>query len=110
MDCMKCGSPTQGEQVFCSKCLRSAAAAPVRADIHVALPQRREPAVRKLQPKPPKPEDVIADLERRLHRMAVAVALLSVLLTVALGSLGLMIYRELSVPEIGQNYHTVSTE
>lgn len=110
MECLKCGSQTRGEQVFCQKCLESAAAAPVRSDVHVVLPQRRTPAARASQPKAQKPEEIIAGLRKSIRRLSTAVALLSVALAIVLGALTFIVYRELSTPEIGENYNTVSTE
>ena len=50
MECLKCGSQIQENQVFCLNCLKSAATAPVRSDIHVVLPRHRDPSSRPVLP------------------------------------------------------------
>ena len=110
MDCLKCGSPTQGEQVFCPDCLKSAARAPVKSDVRVVIPRRDPPPVRTVQTRAKKPEEIIERLRRQVWRLSTAVVCISIALAMALGALTFIVYRELNAPLIGENYNTVASE
>ena len=111
MNCMKCGREIDGDQVFCPKCLESMAQHPVKPDVVIKLPQRKETPVKKSVPrkKPRTPEEQIRMLTRRNRLLT---AILCFLLATSLLFLSLCIdyVRQLDVQKLlGQNYSTVET-
>ena len=109
MDCLKCARQTQGEEVFCPDCLAQMAASPVKPDTPVVLPQRKPKDRRASQKKMPKAEEVIAQLQRKIKRLWIAVAILAILFTAAAGGIAVMLVHEWSEPEFGSNYSTFSS-
>ena len=111
MDCMKCGRKTQDNNVFCPDCLADMEKHPVRQDTPVILPQRKNSPRKTPQKKNVKAEEQIAQLQLKLKRLWVAIAVLSVLLTAALGGLAVSVYQLINTPDLGSNYSTfTSTE
>ncbi len=106
MECMKCGRPTEENQVFCPDCLAVMAQSPVKSGTPVLIPQRPE-RVRVPPTKEEKPEEIIQKLELRIRKLRRAVALLLVLV---LGCVGFLVYHfyetNHDLPAIGQNYST----
>lgn len=51
MNCLKCGTKTTGNQVFCDDCLQVMEKYPVKQDTAVQLPQREPRNVEKKQPR-----------------------------------------------------------
>lgn len=110
MQCLKCGRDTQDKEVFCPDCLRVMASSPVKPDAVVNLPHRAP--VKKQAPakKPPKPEAVIARLNKSVRRLRIAVAILCVLFALTTGALSFFLYQSYSQPDIGSNYNTISSD
>ena len=80
MYCLRCGSETQEEKVFCAACLENMEQYPVKADAHIHLP-KKAPAKRQKTP-----EDRLAETNRLLGWM-------SLLLLVAVGLLALAMFQ-----------------
>ena len=109
MDCLKCGRQTQTKNVFCPACLGDMSNYPVKQDTPVILPHPRNQE-RRLQPKPAlKPEAVIAQLQLKLKRLWISVAVLAIFLTAVSGALVVMLYRQINPPDLGSNYSTFSS-
>lgn len=109
MDCMKCGRQTQDQNVFCSDCLAEMEKHPVKPDTPVILPHRKSKDRRIHQKKQPKAEEMITQLQLKIKRLWICIAVLSVLFTAALGCIGVMLYHQLEAPEFGFNYSTFSS-
>lgn len=110
MQCLKCGRETKNREVFCPDCLEVMAAAPVKPDTPVILPERDKLAKRTPKKKQPKAEKIIAQLNKKVRRLWIAVAVLAVLFSASFGALAYLVYRDYTQPAIGSNYNTVSTE
>lgn len=111
MNCMKCGREVSGDQVFCAGCLERMAEHPVKPDVVVQLPPRREAPPKKNQPrkKARTPEEQIQRLKRK-NRWLTAIVCLLLSITLALGYLSFDFFRQLDVQKfLGQNYSTVET-
>lgn len=109
MDCIKCGQQTQGKNVFCAACLADMEKYPVRQDTPVILPNRNA-AVRKTpQRKSPKAEELVLQLQRKMKRLWICIAVLSLLLTGVLGALVVLIFRQNEEADLGSNYSTFSS-
>ena len=111
MNCMKCGRETEESQVFCPGCLEEMARYPVKPDVIVNLPDRKNSLPKK--PAPHKrtrtPEEQISRLKKR-NRQLSAVLCLMVVLAAVLAFLSVDIIRQLDIQRlIGQNYSTVET-
>lgn len=108
MQCLKCGRETEGTNVFCKSCLGQMNARPVRPGTPVTIYPRPE----KKPSAPAKPqisaEERICKLKRRNRRMAVVIALLSVMLVLSATGLGWKLYQDLRKFPLGQNYSTVT--
>lgn len=98
MACMKCGKKTKDEQVFCPACLTAMDAYPVKADVHVQLPNRQKSAASK---KPGRkrhtasPEEQVAQLRKSLRRARTFCVALAILLCAA----GLVLLQVFFAPE-----------
>ena len=107
MACIKCGKKTKDEQTFCPQCLEVMERYPVKADVHIQLPNRPDAPVRKNARKKravPAEEQVIV-LRRRLRRLTLVTLCLAVLLGAAVF---LLVKNHLEADKIpdGQNYST----
>ena len=111
MNCMKCGRDIRDDQAFCPKCLELMKKHPVKPDVAVQLPIRREIPQKKAPPrkKVRTPEEQILQLKKRNRWL---MAIVSLLLAVSLLMLSLCIsyFRQLDVLKLlGQNYSTAET-
>ena len=106
MECLKCGKTVKDQQVFCPHCLEVMDTYPVKSNIPIQLPPRRE------QPSPKKArrkkralslEEQLTQLRSRQRRLVAITILLSFLLCVAVGAL---LLPEIAPEEIewGKNY------
>ena len=112
MYCLKCGRDTGGAQVFCNACLDRMAQSPVKPDTVVTLPHREiAPAAKKQPPRkrPLSPEEQVVLLRRQLRRMSFALAVLTLVLSLATAMLLQDYFRDTPDPAIGRNY-TINTE
>lgn len=115
MYCLKCGSDTKGDNVFCDLCLEDMNSCPVRPDATIHLPER---PVQEIEKKPKKSRTP-ADQIRGLHRVIRFLLLILLIMSLLAAVLGFLLWREhklnsASTPVIGQNYTppetTASTE
>ena len=111
MNCMKCGREVGEDQVFCPQCLALMEKHPVKPDVVIQLPQRKEVAPKKAQPRKKmlSAEEQISRLKRRGRWMFAGICLLLVVNTL-LTLLCIDYFRQLDVQKLlGQNYSTVET-
>ena len=111
MNCLRCGREVADDQAFCPQCLELMEKHPVRPDIVVKLPQRRDPSIKKTPPrkKAPSAEEQVARLKIKNRWLTV---ILCVILAAFLLLLSITIdyFRQLDVQKIlGQNYSTMET-
>lgn len=90
MACLKCGKKTEGEQVFCPACLTVMEAHPVKKDVHIQLPNRKERALPKRTGRKRRAlsaEEQLPLLKKRQNRLIALIVLLALLLGAAVGLL-----------------------
>ena len=108
MNCMKCGRDIEEGQVFCPKCLELMEQIPVKSDVVIKLPQRKETPAKKPAPrkKMRTPEEQITRLKRK-NRWLTAVLCLFLVTSLLFLSLCIDYFRQLDVQKfLGQNYST----
>jgi len=111
MNCIKCGREISGDQVFCPKCLELMEQHPVKPDVVVQLPQRKEMPPKKVQSrkKALTPEEQLLRLKKK-SRWQTAIICLLLVISMMLGLLSADVIRRLDVQKfLGQNYSTVET-
>ena len=111
MNCMKCGREVADGQVFCPKCLELMAQKPVKPDVVIKLPQRKQAPPKKAAPrkKARSTEEQLLRLKRKNRWMAAIICLLLVVCLFLL-SLSIGYFRQLDVQKLlGQNYSTSET-
>lgn len=108
MGCLKCGRDTDSGAVFCESCLGEMEKYPVRPDIEVKLPERKQAPVQKKQSKKRtvSPEDQIKTLKKRCRTLLLL--LISVTLLAAALAVPAVEYLMDDHFKIGQNYSTVT--
>lgn len=113
MYCMKCGRETKENHVFCSDCLESMAAYPVKPGTPVLLPNRpastvaRKSASRR---KGPTAEERLAKLRRTVWWLALSMILVIAALFVTASILVHMLRAQDAKNVIGQNYSTLTED
>lgn len=107
MACLKCGREVPGGGVFCESCLVDMAVAPVAPGTPVQLPDRSALARRPTPRRRPDEKVQLARARLTIRRLAVTVALLSLLLIGAAVWIGLSLTRQREETEFGRNYSTV---
>lgn len=106
MLCVKCGKQTEGEQVFCSRCLESMEKYPVKPDVHIQLPTRPSTVAQKKQSRKQRalsPEEQVVRLRRKLRWSRFCGVVLLLALVLAAGK----IYEDTKKTEdqeTGKNY------
>ena len=112
MTCLKCGVDVPEGQVFCEHCLSVMKEYPVKPGAHIHLPKRalteEEPKKPGKKKRVPSPEEQIAALRLKVHRLRVAAVILVFILCIVTGFLALKIYSDFTTPETGRNY-TIDT-
>ena len=108
MECLKCGRETAGADVFCGDCLSEMEKHPVPSNTPIMIHSRKEPQRKAPSRKQQKSEEVISQLLQQLHRLRVAVAVLSLLLFAALVALGYAVFTGEDIPDLGSNYSSVT--
>ena len=110
MACLKCGKKTKGEQSFCSRCLEVMEDYPVKADVHIQLPNRPETSGKKA----PRKRRILSYEEatilwrKRTRRLAALVLLLIMLLGAAVFLLLKEWFAQEKIP-FGQDFTTEQT-
>lgn len=111
MHCMKCGREISEDQVFCATCLELMEQNPVRHDVVVQIPIRKDLSAKKYTPrkKVPTPEEQIQVL-RRKNRWLTAILSLLLCVSVLLAAMSYYLVRQLDITKLlGQNYTTAET-
>jgi len=111
MNCMKCGREIRDDMAFCPKCLERMDKNPVKPNVVVQLPLRRETPVKKAPPRKKvlSPEDQIQRLKKK-NRWLTALLCFFLVCTLLLFSLTIGFFRQLDVQKmLGQNYTTAET-
>jgi len=106
MACIKCGKNTKDSEVFCPECLEVMEKYPVKAEIHIQLPNRPgeyyKPAKKR---RPPTVEEQVSGLKKKVRWLTAVI----ILLIVTLGFSVYLLTRKEEAPkevEWGTNYST----
>jgi len=112
MRCMKCGTETKDQQIFCDVCLAVMEKFPVKPGTPVSLPNRPATAAKATvsRRKNPTAEEQLQRLRRSTKWLIVALVslLLALILTVSLLVHTVTLYRESE--SIGKNYNTIGID
>jgi len=112
MHCLKCGKKTEAEQIFCSHCLETMEAYPVKPDVHIQLPHRPATPAQKKQGRKRRilnTDEQVAYLRSRVRQQWALMAVLMIALLITIGTLFLTVSRQES-PDIGKNYTYIAPE
>lgn len=104
MHCLRCGDDIEETAVFCPACLEVIRRDPVSRETHVVIQPR--PAFTPMRTRPPKPEELLAQSQKRIEKLQRIIALLCILVLTLCIILAFVIGRERR-PHIGQNYTTI---
>lgn len=112
MGCIKCGRDIEDGQVFCQSCLEVMAKYPVKPNIAIQLPSKKDaPAPKKSHSKrrqPPTPEEQILRLKRRVRTMVILWFITLCLLAATIyPTIQYFLGKPILLP--GQNYSTITT-
>ena len=113
MNCMKCGRELNEDGVFCAECLAEMENYPVKPDVVVQLPRRKQnPTVKKPAPRRKTyhtPEEQVKNLRKLALRLSLALVI-SVALLVATGYFAVVHLLESDTVVLpGQNYSSVDS-
>lgn len=113
MSCMKCGRDTEEGQVFCAACREVMANYPVKPNIAIQLPTRKDaPAPKKTHAKRRQPlaaEEQILKLKKRLRGMVILWLITLMLLAATIYPTVEYFFGERFLLP-GQNYNTITSE
>lgn len=114
MKCMRCARETAPQQVFCNACLEDMARHPVRSDTPIYLPVRKpKEASRKKSRRFRRErtaEEMVMILRKRVKVLTAITVILVMMLSAATAGVWLAKRQgaDLSIPNIGQNFKTVT--
>ena len=114
MKCMRCSRETAPQQVFCNACLEDMARHPVRSDTPIYLPVRKpKEAPRKKSRRFRRErtaEEMVMILRKRVKVLTAITVILVMMLSAATAGVWLAKKQgaDLSIPNIGQNFKTVT--
>ena len=112
MDCLRCGTQTPENQVFCDHCLSVMARSPVKPGTPVNLPKRvltaDAPKKTAKKKRTPSSEEQISALRLKVLRLRLVVAILVLLLCLSGFFLVRSLVQDYTTPETGRNY-TIDT-
>ena len=114
MKCMRCARETAPQQVFCNACLEDMARYPVRSDTPIYLPVRKpKDAPRKKSRRFRRErtaEEMVMILRKRVKVLTALTVILVMMLSAAMAGVWLAKKQgaDLSIPNIGQNFKTVT--
>lgn len=114
MKCMRCARETAPQQVFCNACLEDMARYPVRSDTPIYLPVRKpKEAPRKKSRRFRRErtaEEMVMILRKRVKVLTAITVILVMMLSAATAGVWLAKKQgaDLSIPNIGQNFKTVT--
>lgn len=109
MNCLKCGSETVENKVFCEHCQTVMQAYPIKAGTVIHLPHREPPASEKKAPAKRRDvpvSDALPQLRKLIRFLTATIALLSLLLCISAGMLIHILMDTEAAPAIGRNYTT----
>ena len=109
MQCLKCGKDVSSGPTFCGDCLSQMERFPVAPGTPVYIPKREAPDRRAPAQHTPSTREQLSRLRRRMQRMYVLVALLTLLLCAAVIALIRNFDQPPAAPQgpvVGQNYTT----
>ena len=111
---MRCARETESQQVFCNACLENMARHPVKSDTPIYLPVRKPKEVPKKTffrfRRERTLEETIAILRKRIKVLTAIVVILVMMLCAAIAGVWLAKKQgaNLSIPDIGQNFKTIT--
>lgn len=114
MKCLRCARETAPQQVFCNACLEDMARHPVRSDTPIYLPVRKpKEAPRKKSRRFRRErtaEEMVMILRKRVKVLTAITVILVMMLSAATAGVWLAKKQgaDLSIPNIGQNFKTVT--
>lgn len=111
MNCMKCGREIAADEAFCPVCLELMEKCPVRPDVVVQLPNRKEASTKKpsQRKRVHTPEEMVLKLKKR-NRILIVLLVLLLCVNLVLTMLSIDALRELAGQRyLGKNYFTVET-
>ena len=114
MKCMRCARETAPQQVFCNACLENMARYPVRSDTPIYLPVRKPKEAPKKKSRRFRrertAEEMVMILRKRVKVLTAITVILVMMLSAATAGVWLAKRQgaDLSIPNIGQNFKTVT--
>ena len=114
MKCMRCARETAPQQVFCNACLEDMARYPVRSDTPIYLPVRKPKEAPKKKSRRIRrertAEEMVMILRKRVKVLTAITVILVMMLSAATAGVWLAKKQgaDLSIPNIGQNFKTVT--
>ena len=114
MKCMRCARETAPQQVFCNACLEDMARHPVRSDTPIYLPVRKPKEAPKKKSRRFRrertAEEMVMILRKRVKVLTAITVILVMMLSAATAGVWLAKKQgaDLSIPNIGQNFKTVT--
>ena len=107
MYCLKCGRDTEAKQVFCEACLDGMSQYPVKPGTAVTLPNRERIAATKRQlprKRAVPPEEQVLALRKQVRRMALALIVLTLVLSFVTALFVKEYFEEATESGAGRNY------
>lgn len=114
MNCLRCGRETVDQQVFCQACLDNMARHPVKSDTPLYLPVRKEKDAPRKQTRWHKKErtaeEMVVILRKRVRFLTAVALILFAMLSAAVAGVWIAKQQgaEITIPNIGQNFHSVT--
>ena len=113
MNCLRCARETSGQQVFCDACLDDMARHPGKSDTPIYLPVRKvsvAPKNKRRHRRERTAEEIVPILRKRIRVLTALVVILAMMLAAAVTGVWLAKRQGagLSIPEIGQNFQSIS--
>ena len=113
MNCLRCARETSGQQVFCDACLDDMARHPVKSDTPIYLPVRKvsvAPKSKRRHRRERTAEEIVPILRKRIRVLTALVVILAMMLGAAVTGVWLAKIQGagLSIPEIGQNFQSIT--
>ena len=113
MLCLRCGSETQNDQVFCDYCLKIMEQRPVKPGTAAQIPEKPAPLSERypaLHRRVPSPGEQLQKLRGTLRWMAITVLALSVVLMLTAAMLIYTLVNQSALPapgNLGRNYTSI---
>ena len=114
MNCLRCGRETTKQQVFCDACLEYMSRQPVKSDAPLYLPNRKPKEAprkqRRWHRKERTAEEMVVILRKRVRFLTAVCLILIMMLSAA--ATGVWFAKkqgaDLSIPNLGQNFQSVT--